>query len=279
MRASPWLLAVTVLLLAAGCGTGSRPATGPALQTARDRVPSDLRQAGVMVVGSDETYAPMEFVKDGKAAGFDVDLAGAIAGKLGLRLDFRATDFGTLIDQATAGKLTMAMSSMTDNAKRQQQVEFVDYLNVGSSIVVHKDAADVAGYRGLCGLRVGGQPDTFYVDVLNETAGACPTGHKLTPVVTKDPVAAMRSGQIDAYVNDYPLAAYDVSNDSSLRISGEQIEAAPYGIAVAKQRHDIAKAVQAALYELIDDGTYDKIVKTWKLPNGSLKTGALNGGA
>jgi polar amino acid transport system substrate-binding protein len=89
----------------------------------------------------------------------------------------------------------------------------------------------------------------------------------------------MRARQIDAYLNDYPLAAYDVGADATLRISGDQIEAAPYGIAVAKQRHDITKAVQGALYELIDDGSYDKIVSQWKLPDGALKTGALNGGA
>jgi len=280
MRASPCLAGLAVLLLGAGCSTGGGTGGSSAgTLSARDRVPADLRQAGVLVVGSDETYAPMEFLKDGQAVGFDVDLAGALAGKLGLRLDYRAADFGTLIDQVTTGKITMAMSSMTDNAKRQKLVEFVDYLNVGSSIVIHKDAADVIGYRGLCGLRVGGQPDTFYVDVLNDTASACPAGRKLTPVLTKDPVGAMRAGKIDAYVNDYPLAAYDVNSDSSLRISGEQIEAAPYGMAVAKQRHDIAKAIQAALYELIDDGTYDKVVAKWKLPDGSLKTGALNGGA
>src|SRR5256885_16950289 len=278
MRASLGLLGVTVLVLPGGGGAGTPPAS-TALPKARDLVPNDLRQAGVLVVGSDETYAPMEFVKDGKVVGFDVDLAGAVAGKLGLRLDFQNQSFGDLIGLVNAGKITMVMSSMTDKASRQSKVPFVDYLNVGSSIVVHKDAPDVIGYRALCGLRVGGQPDTFYVDVLNETAAACPAGRKLTPVVTKDPVGAMRAKQIDAYVNDYPLAAYDVNSDSSLRISGEQIEAAPYGMAVAKQRHDIAKAIQAALYELIDDGTYDKVVAKWKLPDGPLKTGALNGGA
>ena len=124
MRASPCLAGLAVLLLGAGCSTGGGTGGSSAgTLSARDRVPGDLRQAGVLVVGSDETYAPMEFLKDGQAVGFDVDLAGALAGKLGLRLDYRATDFGTLIDQVTAGKLTMAMSSMTDNAKRQKQVE------------------------------------------------------------------------------------------------------------------------------------------------------------
>src|SRR5690348_14240656 len=103
MRASPWLLGITVLVLAAGCGTGGHPAS-TAIPTARDLVPNDLRQAGVLVVGSDWTFEPMEFVKDGTVAGFDVDLAGAIAGKLGLRLDFQNHGFGTLLDLATSGK-------------------------------------------------------------------------------------------------------------------------------------------------------------------------------
>jgi polar amino acid transport system substrate-binding protein len=278
MRVSPWLTGVAVLLFAAGCSAGTTGTPAPA-GSARDLVPADLRQAGVLVVGSDETYAPMEFVDGGKAKGFDVDLAGALAERLGLRLEYRQTGFGSLIDQVNAGTLTLAISSMTDNAKRQQEVEFVDYLNVGTSIVVRKDAADVAGYRGLCGLRVGGQPDTMYVDVLDQAAAACPAGHRLTPVLVQDLPGAVRAGQIDAYLNDYPLAAYDVGQDAGLRISGDQIEAAPYGIAMANKRHDIAKAVQRALYELVDNGTYDRLVSTWKLPDGALKTGALNRGA
>jgi polar amino acid transport system substrate-binding protein len=50
-------------------------------------------------------------------------------------------------------------------------------------------------------------------------------------------------------------------------------------IASAKDRHQLTKAVQGALYDLFDGGTYDELLKKWQMLEGSLKTGAINGGA
>jgi polar amino acid transport system substrate-binding protein len=290
MRVLRWMSGMTALLAVCGCageaatptGSGSAVPAGAAVPAglARDRLPADIRRGGVLVVGSDQTFPPMESVENGKPVGFDVDLVTGIAARLGLRLELRQVSFGELIDQVESGALMLSTSSMYDNAKRQQRVDFVDYFNVGTSVVVRKDAADVAGYRGLCGLRVAVQPATVYVELLAGVAATCPSGRRLSVVATSaDRPALVAAGRVDAYLDDYPIAAYAVSKNGALRISGDQIEAQPYGIGVAKKRRDLAKAVQTALYELIDDGTYDRLVAKWKLPNGALKTGAINGGA
>jgi polar amino acid transport system substrate-binding protein len=283
MRLAARLAGVLLLLLTAGfatgCGAEDDGTTGAAGADARAFVPEDMRRAGVLVVGSDLVFEPMEFLRDGKPAGFDYDLAGLIAERLGLRLEFRQTSWGELLDQVRSKEIDLAMASITDKATRQEKVTFIDYLHVGSSIVTGTSVRAVAGLADLCGLRVAVQVDTMYADLARDLAGTCPAAKPLTTVVVSDtPRTAVKSGRADAYLNDYPVAVADLAA-GGLRISGDQLEAAPYGIAVAKDRTDLVRAVQTALYQTFDDGSYDGLIEKWKLTEGSLKTGAINGGA
>jgi polar amino acid transport system substrate-binding protein len=261
------LLAAAVLAAAPACSAELRtPPAAPATA------------ARPLVVGSDLVFEPMEFLQDGKPAGFDYDLAAAIAARLGRPLEFRQTDWGTLLDGVAAGRLDLAMASITDKAARQQVVTFVDYLHVGSSVVVGEHTRDVTGLSDLCGLRLAVQVDTMYADLARDLAATCPAGRPLGVVMVRDtPRNAVKAGQADAFMNDYPVAVADAAT-GGLRISGRQFEAAPYGIAVQKDAA-LVKQVQGALYALFADGTYDRLIAKWKLSEGSLKTGAINGGA
>lgn len=287
MRTSAWLVGVTTLLLASGCVSAGQRGTAATAGTSAElsgiagpvRVPADIRAGGTLTVGSDISYPPMESMDNGKPVGLDVDLAAGIAQRLGLRLKFIHVDFDSLLDEVKAHKIDAAMASMTDKAERQQQADFVDYLNAGSSIVIRKGAPTINGMAELCGHTVAVQSDTMYVDMVNEQAAKCPSSAPLRLVTAQSPFDEVLAGRADVDMDDFPVAAAKVASTPQLVISGEQIEAAPYGVAIAKDRRALTKAVQAALYQMIQDGTYDKLLKKWKLPEGSLKTGAINGGA
>ncbi|MFC4056885.1 ABC transporter substrate-binding protein [Planomonospora corallina] len=283
MRITTWIAAAAAGLLLTGCAAAPETAGGSGARTsaAGAHVPDDLRRAGVLVVGSDISYAPMEFMDGGEPAGFDVDLATAVAAKLGLELELRQTSWSELLDQVESGRLDAAMASITDTAERQKRIDFVDYLNVGS-VVVARSKLDGEGITALCGRRVAVPQATIYVDLAQAQNRRCPAGGKMTVITVPalaDSKAAVLAGRADAYLEDFPPAAVAVREHSSLRVSGPQIEAAPYGIAVAKDRGDLRRAVQLALYELFDDGTYDRLLDKWEITEGSLKTGAINGGA
>ncbi|GAA3147619.1 ABC transporter substrate-binding protein [Planomonospora alba] len=286
MRITTWIAAAAASLLLAGCAAAPDTADGPGaagvrISAARGSVPDDIRRAGVLVVGSDLSFAPMEFLQDGEQTGFDVELATAIAGRLGLKAEIRQTPWPELLGKVESGDLDVAMSSITDKAERQQRVDFVDYLNVGS-VVVTRGGQGGEGIGDLCGRRVALPAGTLYVELAEAQNKRCAAGEKMTiiavPTLTgsKETVLA---GKADAYLDDFPPAAVSVRENPSLAISGRQIEAAPYGIAIAKDRSGLRQAVQAALYELFDDGTYDKLLDKWQISEGSLKTGAVNGGA
>ncbi|MEU7907585.1 ABC transporter substrate-binding protein [Actinoplanes sp. NPDC049118] len=282
MKIVPLLLCVAVTLTgAAGCASQDEPEAGKPvdrLAEARAALPDSVKQSGVLVGGTDPTFEPMTFMKGSTFTGLDVGLAEAIADRLGLKVQWQNVGFGDLLDQVEGHKIDFSMSSMFDRAERQKQADFVNYLNAGTSIVVPKGQGDIGGMPGLCGRRVAAQPDTVFVEMAEAQKKDC--GKKgMTVVLSATPSAYVRDGKADAALNDFPIAALDVEKMPTLELSGPQIEAIPYGIGVAKDRKELTSAVQTALYSLINDGTYDRLLAEWKVNEGALRTGAINGGA
>ena len=272
-------LTVLVLATAAGCGSTGAATGQPVdrLADARTALPEPIKQAGVLNSGTDPTFEPMTFKNGDTYTGLDVELVEAIAARLGLTVAWHTVSFGDLLDQVRDHRIDVSVSSMFDRAERQKKADFVDYLNAGTSIVVAKGTGDVGGMPGLCGRRVAVQPDTVYVDMAAAQAAKC--RKKLTVVRTATPSAAVAGRSADAGLNDFPIAALDVQRQPGLELSGPQIEAIPYGIGVAKDRRTLTSAVQIALYALIKDGTYDALLTKWKVTEGALRTGAIDGGA
>ncbi|GIF44625.1 transporter substrate-binding domain-containing protein [Actinoplanes xinjiangensis] len=281
MRIGFLAAAVAVAMLGAGGCTASQDDTGvpvDRLAEARAALPADIAQRGSLTGGTDPTFEPMTFMKGSAFTGLDVDIAEAIAGRLGLTIEWRNVPFGELLDQVQKHEIDFSISSMFDRSQRQEKADFVDYLNAGTSIVVPKGAGDIGGMAGLCGRRVAAQPDTVFVDMARAQQDAC--GRKgLTVVLSSRPSADVAAKKADAALNDFPIAALDVEKMPALELSGPQIEAIPYGIGVAKDRKALTTAVQTALYSLINDGTYDALLDKWKVKEGALRTGAVNGGA
>src|SRR3954470_17324300 len=129
--------AMTVSLAACGkeSGTGTGSGSGaPAPSSSVDsalaaKVPADIKTAGKLLIGTDSTYAPSEFLStDGKTVvGFDVDLFNAVAGKLGLKTEWQSAKFDSIIPGVTSGKYNIGVSSFTINADREAQVTMVSY--------------------------------------------------------------------------------------------------------------------------------------------------------
>jgi polar amino acid transport system substrate-binding protein len=275
------VVAVSVTLTtASGCSSADETAGAPLdrLAEARAALPDAVKQSGALIVGTDPTFEPMTFKRGADYDGLDVDLAEAVAGKLGLAVQWQTVSFGDLLDQVQKHKIDMSISSMFDRAERQKKADFVNYLNAGTSIAVPKGVGDIGGMPGLCGRRVAAQPDTVFIEMATAQKRDCGR-KKLTVVLSDSPSADVRDGKADAALNDFPIAALDVEKMKTIELSGPQIEAIPYGMGIAKDRRTLTTAVQTALYALINDGTYDGLLAKWKVKEGALRTGAINGGA
>ena len=284
-----------VLLLAAGCGaTGGSGETGGASSPATTTstagnaslaamVPADVAKDGKLTIGTDTTYAPSEFVDDNnKTVGMDIDLGDAIADRLGLTADFQAASFDGILAGLSAGKFELAMSSFSINADRLQTVDMVSYFTAGTSMAVLKGNPAGLTLDTLCGHTVAVQKGTTQSDDLATRSATCTQGGKAAITISEfqaqtDVALALTSKRADAMLADSPVVDYAIKQtNGQLAKVGASYANAPYGIGVAKNKGDFAKAVQGAVQALIDDGTYKKILDKWGVGAGAVTKAELN---
>jgi polar amino acid transport system substrate-binding protein len=268
--------------------TTSGEPTTPAANTPADMLPADIKSAGVIRVASDIAYAPVEFYEaDGKTVtGFDYDLAMALGKVLGVKFEFTNVGFDGIIAALKAGKHDIIMSAMTDNAERQKTLDFVDYYQAGTSIVVAKgNPQGITDFSDLCGKTVAVEKGTIQVEIAETESKNCTDAGKPAMKINQlpkdtDALAQVASGKAVADFNDSPVAAYIVQQSEGKfeSVLSKAEGTAPYGIGVLKGKDDLTKAIQAALKEVIASGEYDKIVAKWGMEDGAYKDATINAG-
>jgi polar amino acid transport system substrate-binding protein len=254
-------------------------------------LPPTIAKAGVLKIATDASYAPNEFLKDGQGEpiGMDIDLGNAMAQLLGVKTEWSNTGFDGILAGINAGRYDMSLSSFTDTKKREEQVNFVTYLNAGTSIVVAKgNPKGVSDAAGLCGLKVGAENGTTQFDMLTKAdvddsvVKICSDAGKPAPEFSGFPTqndvnVALASGRLDAYMADTPVAEYavKVTGDKFEKV-GSDVGVAPYGIALPKEPAELTTAIQKAMQKLMDDGDYGKILANWGLEDAGIKTAEVN---
>ncbi|MER5752534.1 ABC transporter substrate-binding protein [Streptomyces sp. NPDC002088] len=297
-------IAVAGALILTGCGdqTKDKNSSGSSASTSSaplaDKLPQSIRDAGVIKVGSDIAYAPVEF-KDssGNTVGIDPDLADALGKQLGVKFEFQNGTFETLITGLRSKRYDIAMSAMTDTKDRQEGVDsdtgkkvgegvdFVDYFTAGVSIYTPKGKTqNIKSWADLCGKKIAVQRGTVSEDLAKSESAKCTGGKKIAIESYDNDQQAqtrLRAGGADAGSSDFPVAAYAAKTSGGgkdFEIVGEQVEAAPYGIAIAKSNTQLRDAIQAALDAIIKNGEYDKVISKWGVEAGSVKQATINGG-
>jgi polar amino acid transport system substrate-binding protein len=273
-----------LVLLTAGCAGPATEATPPLEavrldQSLHDRLPQEVRDAGVLRVGTDASYAPMSsFDADGRTiVGMEPDLGARLGRVLGVRIEFVNADFTRLLPMVVAGDLDLGMSAITDTPERSETVDFVDYFTAGTAIVVQRgNPARVRGIRDLCGQAVAVEAGTVQVDLLARAQADC-AGDAIevrTYPTNPDALLQLRTGRAVAVLNDLPPAVFlatDPRTSSNFELASKrQYEPAPYGIAVAQDRPELRDAVAAALRRLMESGAYRDVLDTWGVRSGAV---------
>jgi polar amino acid transport system substrate-binding protein len=273
-------LSVAFLFLAA-CGGGEDEAakSTPAGSATTAAATAPELEDGVLNVGSDIAYAPIEFFQEGTQTpdGLDIDLAKALAEELGVTAEFTNTGFDGIIGALTAQRFDVLISAMTVTDERAQQIDFIPYFSAGTDILVPAgNPKNIQGVEDLSGLTVGVQIATIQVDQLQAAndelkAAGKPEINVLTFDQNPLAVEQLRTGRADAVIADSPIVANDARlSDGKLEALGLAIEAAPYGIGVRKGSTELKAAVEEALQTLEANGTYDEILAKWGLEGGAI---------
>lgn len=241
-------------------------------------VPAKIKSAGKIVIGSDASYAPNEFLDtDGKTVvGMDVDIFTAVAQKMGLKAEFQNAGFDTIILGVKSGKFDIGVSSFTINDERKKQVNMVSYFNAGTQWAVKKGNPKKVDPDNACGLNIGVQKGTVQIDDLTARSKKCTDAGKpaIKQIVDADQskvTASVVSGKSDAMLADSPVGLYAVQQTKGqLEALGEIYDAAPYGVVIPKGETDFAQSFAVALKALKEDGTYDKILDKWGNASGAI---------
>jgi polar amino acid transport system substrate-binding protein len=285
-------LAVAMALTAsiAGCGKESGTSTGsgaPAASSSVDsalaaKVPAAIKTAGKIVIGTDSSYAPSEFLDtDGKTViGFDVDLFDAVAGKLGLKTEWQSATFDSIIPGVKTAKYNAGVSSFTINPTREKEVTMISYFSAGSQWAAKKGAT--INIDDACGKKIAVQTATVQADDVAARSKKCTTAGKAKITIEQyqkqsDATNAVVTGKDDAMVADSPVGAYAVKQtNGQLALVGDIYASAPYGYVLAKDQTDFADAIAKSLQALIADGTYKTILSKWGVEAGAVTAPAVN---
>ncbi len=240
-----------VAMLVAGCGGDSKSAN-------KDDAAKLLR------VGTEPTFAPFEFQKEGSKSydGFDMDLARAIGKQMGCKVEIVNMGFDALIPALNANNIDMAAAGMSITDERKQAVSFSEpYYTSGLIIMVKKDNDSIKSVKDLEGKRIAVQ-----IGTTGEQKARSIKGAKVTAFNTNTEAAMeLKNKGVDAVINDSPVVGYYLAQggNADAKTVGEIMEAEQYGLAVKKGNDKLAADINKALGELKKSGEYDKIYKTW----------------
>jgi ABC-type amino acid transport substrate-binding protein len=269
-----------------------------------DRFAAAEGNAGSLLGGFDPILSADP--KDGRLRGLNVDLANELAARLRVEFRFeRLRHFTHSLSDVANRHVHVGMSVLRDREEGRRDVDFIDYLNPGSALLVpERDRDALRSLENLCGRTVvrpiemtaGSLVEQSHRCKANGRPGitlmSCPQLGSFKPDADEgvplrecpagsDPLRLVIDGSVDAAVVDHPVAARLVKTSGvggQLAIARPAVRSAPYGIAVRKGDSTVRDSLQSALRAVIADGTYDRILAKWNLQRRALKTAAVNGG-
>lgn len=221
----------------------------------------------VLTMATNAEFPPYEYMEDGKVVGIDAEIAAAIAEKLGCELKVENVDFDSLIPGVQTGKYDFAMAGMTVTDERLEQVNFSQTYATGiQSIIVMEDSPITSvddlfaeGASNKIGVQLATTGDIYCTgDIEDAGLGTVERFNK-----GADAVMALTSGKIDCVVIDNEPAKVFVENNPGLKILDTEYVQEEYAAAIAKDNTELLEKIDAALGELIADGTIAEIVEKY----------------
>lgn len=232
--------------------------------TAQARDLSEI-QDDVFQVANSGAYPPFSYVDtEGNLVGFDVDIAEALADRMGVEVNIQTSPWNGIVAALAGGRFDACICSMSVTEERKQAVDFTDsYYSSGLSVWVQESTDDVSSIDDFEGKTVG--------STLGETGNQWATENgdgkwrNQTFQGLPDMLNALTTGRIDVMIAD-DIPVYVALNEQDLAIKqvdvGE-LPSWPAAIAIQKNKPELKEALNSALAEVKADGTYQEIVDKW----------------
>lgn len=252
-------LAVLAIALTGCSAQTAKTPTGTATGAASDGSLAAVRKAGVLTIGTEGTYRPFSFHTDGSGpiTGYDVDVAKAVAAKLGVKAVFEETQFDAIFAGLTSHRFDMIANQISTTPVRVATYDFSSPYTVSQGVIVVKsDNTSIHSFADLKGKSTA-QSLTSNWYTLAQTDGA-----DIQSVEGwAQSVALVQQGRVDATIND-KLTYLDFKKQTGaagLKVAATTTDSSYSAFAFAKGSSSLVTATDAALKALSADGTLAKI--------------------
>ena len=248
------LLAASVFVLAA-CGNDEETSS-----ESTDDNAYKLVNKGKFTFAASGVYKPFSYEENGELTGFDVEIGNALAEKMGLEANPVTNPFETILQGLIGNKFDAIIGSMAYTKERAEQADFTEpYYYSGGMVFVAKDNDEIKSPEDLKGKKIGVIAQSTYEDSAKELSDDL-------QYYTSDVVALKDltvKGRIDAVITADIVGFEAIENGFEIKEVDKPMWVEQPSIAVNKENPELTKALDKALQEMIDDGTYEEISEKW----------------
>lgn len=254
-------LFLSLMVVLSACGTSTKnnqTAEKPKSQDLLQKIKSD----GKIVIGTEGTYAPFTFHDaSGNLTGFDVDIAQEVAKRLGVKAEFKETQWDAMFAGLDANRFDMVANEVGIRPDRQAKYDFSDpYITSAAVLIANKDNDKVKKFEDIKGLKAAQSMTSNYADLARKY------GANIVSVDGFDQsIELLTSKRADVTLND-KISFLDYTKkkpDAPIKIVATSSDASKSGFMFRKGNQTLVDAVNKALKDMIADGTYNKISEKW----------------
>ena len=243
-----FVLCLAMVFSLAACGGGEQPTATEAPKP-------------VLKMATNAYFQPYEYYEGDKIIGIDAEIAAAIAEKLGMELKIEDMEFDSIITAVQEGSVDFGMAGMTVRPDREEKVDFTTSYANGKQVVIVKENSAITSVDDLfadgatwkAGVQLGTTGDIYATDDLGE--------ERVTSYNNANSaVLALIAGDVDCVIIDNEPAKALVNANEGLKILEATYADEDYAICVKKGNTDLLNKINAAIDELVADGTIDTII-------------------
>jgi polar amino acid transport system substrate-binding protein len=250
------ILVAALLMILSACGTKQ----GSEKEAKATDSEFELVKEGALTFSMTGQYPPLNFKKDGKLTGFDVEIGTEIAKRIGLEANPVTNPWETIIQGLKGKKYDAIIGSMSDTPERDKQVDFTNpYYLSGAQIFVAETNSEIQSKEDLKGKTIGVIQSSTWKDMADELSDTV-KGYPTDVNALQD----LALGRIDAVITD-KIVGISAKNEKGLEIKaiGDLLNEDRVSVAVAEGNKELVEKINKALQEMIDDGTYEEISMKW----------------
>jgi ABC-type amino acid transport substrate-binding protein len=216
-----------------------------------------IKENGKLIMLTNASFPPFEYIEGGKEVGIDVDIAKEIAADLGVELEVKDMPFEGIINAIKSGKGSIGVAGMSITEDRLKNVDFsIEYFKSKLFVLVSATETEITTPDNLTGMTIGVQTGTT-----SDAFASAVEGAEISRYGSfLDAATALKSGKVRAVVVDELTSEEILAANSDLKRLDQPLADEKYAICVQKGNTTLLEAVNATLTRLLEEGKIDEFI-------------------